>query len=137
VGLFSLQLARSFREVYAIEGNRQAVSHGQANAQASHSSNVRYEAISVEAWLKYKAATVKPDVLLLDPPRAGAGVQVINRIAQLAPRQIIYVSCDPATLARDLRALLDGGYKIDSLTAFDMFPQTFHVETIAKLSHSS
>ncbi|HWQ35996.1 MAG TPA: class I SAM-dependent RNA methyltransferase [Blastocatellia bacterium] len=133
-GLFALQLAGRFEQVCAIEGNRLAASHGQANARASNISNVRYEAISVEAWLKYKAAAAgRPDLLLLDPPRAGAGAQVIERIAALAPPQITYVSCDPATLARDLRLLLNHYYRLTSLTALDMFPQTFHVETVARL----
>jgi 23S rRNA (uracil1939-C5)-methyltransferase len=96
--------------------------------------NVRYEPISVEAWLKYKSAEApRPDFVLLDPPRAGAGVQVIERLAAMAPPAVTYVSCDPATLARDLRSLIDYGYKIDSITALDMFPQTFHVETVVRL----
>lgn len=133
-GLFALQLAGRFEQVYAVEGNRLAASHGQANARANNISNVRYEAVSVEAWLKYKAAAAgRPDLLLLDPPRAGAGAQVIERIASFAPPQITYVSCDPATLARDLRLLLNHNYRLTSLTALDMFPQTFHVETVARL----
>lgn len=135
VGLFSLQLARRFDQVYAVEGNRMAVEHGTSNARANHITNVHYEAISVEAWLKYKApALPHPDFVLLDPPRAGAGEQVISRLTALAPSAISYVSCDPSTLARDLRLLAGGGYRIDSITALDMFPQTFHVETIAQLS---
>ncbi len=134
-GLFALQLAGKFKQVHAVEGNRLAASHGMANARANNLGNVRYEAISVEAWLKYKASSVAcPDLLLLDPPRAGAGAQVIERIAAIGAPQITYVSCDPATLARDLRLLLDRGYRLTSLTALDMFPQTFHVETVAKLS---
>ncbi|HZS07332.1 MAG TPA: class I SAM-dependent RNA methyltransferase [Blastocatellia bacterium] len=134
-GLFTLQLAGRFEQVCAVEGNRLAASHGMENARANNIGNVRYEAISVEAWLKYKAAALpRPDLLLLDPPRAGAGAQVIERIAAIAPPQITYVSCDPATLARDLRLLLNQGYELASLTALDMFPQTFHVETVAKLT---
>ncbi len=74
------------------------------------------------------------DFLLLDPPRVGAESRVINGILQLRPKRICYVSCDPATLARDLRKLFAGGYSLDSLAAFDMFPQTHHVETIAHLT---
>jgi 23S rRNA (uracil1939-C5)-methyltransferase len=130
-----LQLARRFDQVYAVEGNRMAVEHGTANARANHITNVQYEAVSVEAWLKYKAKNVpRPDLVLLDPPRAGAGPQVVNRLVVLAPAAITYISCDPSTLARDLRLCVDGGYRIDSITALDMFPQTFHVETVAQLS---
>jgi 23S rRNA (uracil1939-C5)-methyltransferase len=134
VGLFSLQLAKTFEQVCAVEGNKTAANHGVENARLNGLNNVRYEPISVEAWLKYKSAEApRPDFALLDPPRAGAGVQVIERLAAMKPPVLTYVSCDPATLARDLRLLGDYGYRIDSITALDMFPQTFHVETVVRL----
>jgi 23S rRNA (uracil1939-C5)-methyltransferase len=134
VGLFSLQLAKSFEQVCAVEGNKTAANHGVENARLNGLNNVRYEPISVEAWLKYKSAEyTAPDFVLLDPPRAGAGVCVIERLAAMAAPAVTYISCDPATLARDLRLMLDYGYRIDSITALDMFPQTFHVETVARL----
>ncbi len=134
VGLFSLQLAKTFEQVCAVEGNRTAANHGIENARANNVQNVRYEAISVEAWLKYKSPEVpRPDFVLLDPPRAGVGGQVLERLTAMASPQIAYVSCDPATLARDLRSLIEYGYRIDSITALDMFPQTFHVETVVRL----
>ena len=80
------------------------------------------------------AAALQIDFLLLDPPRVGAESRVIDGILQLRPKRICYVSCDPATLARDLRKIIAGGYSLDSLNAFDMFPQTHHVETIARLT---
>lgn len=134
-GLFSLQLAKNFSQVYAVEGSKISVQHGIANAQNNRIENVSYEPMSVEAWLKHKAVKLpRPDFVLLDPPRAGAGEIVINRLLTLQPSKINYVSCDPATLARDLKLLVKGGYRIDSVTAVDMFPQTFHVETVVKLS---
>jgi 23S rRNA (uracil1939-C5)-methyltransferase len=134
VGLFSLQLAKTFKQVCAVEGNKTAANHGVENVRLNGLNNVRYEPISVEAWLKYKSAEApRPDFVLLDPPRAGAGVQVIERLTAMAPPAVTYVSCDPATLARDLRSLIDYGYRIDSITALDMFPQTFHVETVVRL----
>jgi 23S rRNA (uracil1939-C5)-methyltransferase len=136
VGLFSLQLAKAFGQVCAVEGNKTAANHGAENARLNGLNNVRYEPISVEAWLKYKSAEApRPDFALLDPPRAGAGVQVIERLAAMKPPVLTYVSCDPATLARDLRLLVDYGYRIDSITALDMFPQTFHVETVVRLTY--
>jgi 23S rRNA (uracil1939-C5)-methyltransferase len=72
-------------------------------------------------------------LVLLDPPRAGAGAVVIERLAALAPPHLVYVSCDPATLARDLKLLAAYGYLLQRLTVLDMFPQTFHVETVAEL----
>lgn len=138
VGLFTLQLATRFEQVFAVEGNRLAVSHGIANARANGLVNVRYEGMSVEAWLKYKAISIpRPELVILDPPRAGAGGRVIENLALLKPPHITYVSCDPTTLARDLRLLLDHGYLLASLTALDMFPQTFHVETVAKLTRDN
>lgn len=134
VGLFSLPLAQRFTQVIAVEGNRLAANHGAENARANGLANVRYDAVSVEAWLKYKAAEQPcPDLVLLDPPRAGVGAVVIERLAALAPPQLIYVSCDPATLARDLKLLAAYGYALRTLTVLDMFPQTFHVETVAEL----
>jgi len=135
VGLFSLQLAKRFTQVCAVEGNGLAATHGATNARRNRLPNVEYHSLSVEAWLKHHTrAWQRPDLLLLDPPRAGAGPQVCARIAALAPRQITYVSCDPATLARDLKSLGAAGYHPTSITAVDMFPQTFHVETVVHLT---
>ncbi len=133
-GLFSLQLAKFFTHVYAVEGSKISVKHGIKNAEVNHAGNVHYEAKSVETWLKIFAPKLpRPDFVLLDPPRAGAGEPVINRLAALKAKQINYVSCDPTTLARDLKLLTKANYNIDSVTAFDMFPQTYHVEMLVKL----
>ena len=134
VGLFSLQLAGRFDKVCAVEGNRIAAAHGSNNAWLNGIYNLQYDPLSVESWLRHRTAGwERPDLLLLDPPRAGAGTQVMERIAELAPTKISYVSCDPATLARDLRVLVAAGYQIRSVTAVDMFPQTYHVETVVHL----
>jgi 23S rRNA (uracil1939-C5)-methyltransferase len=134
VGLFTLPLAQRFAQVCAVEGNRLAAQHGVENVRANGLTNVRYEAVSVEAWLKDKAAEApRPDLVVLDPPRAGAGAVVIQRLAALAPPQLVYVSCDPATLARDVKLLSAFGYALNTVTVLDMFPQTFHVETVAEL----
>ena len=82
------------------------------------------------------SSTAPPDFVLADPPRAGIGRHVARRLAELAPPRITLVSCDPATLARDLADLLAGGYRIERLTMVDLFPQTFHLETVALLSRS-
>jgi 23S rRNA (uracil1939-C5)-methyltransferase len=86
-------------------------------------------------WFRTNSATPgSVDFVLLDPPRAGAESVVIKGILDLQPKQICYVSCDPATLARDLKKLMAGGYAVDSIAAFDLFPQTHHVETVVHLS---
>jgi len=91
--------------------------------------------VRVGDWLKQHSGSLGPvDFLLLDPPRTGAENKDVAGILALGPRQISYVSCDPATLARDLKKLTAGGYSLDSVVAFDMFPQTHHVETVARLS---
>ena len=74
----------------------------------------------------------RPDLVVMDPPRLGAK-PAIPMLLKLAAKRIVYVSCDPQTLARDLRSLVDGGYELESVEALDMFPQTYHVEAIAKL----
>jgi tRNA/tmRNA/rRNA uracil-C5-methylase (TrmA/RlmC/RlmD family) len=90
---------------------------------------------AVDAGALQKGAPQRQtDFLLLDPPRTGAESRVIGGILQLRPKRICYVSCDPATLARDLKKLIAGGFSLDSIVAFDMFPQTHHVETVVHLS---
>jgi 23S rRNA (uracil1939-C5)-methyltransferase len=78
---------------------------------------------------------IYPDVVIVDPPRAGIGRTTIDALIKLKPNRIIYVSCDPATLARDASRLVKGGYRYNQLTPFDLFPQTFHIETISVLDH--
>jgi len=76
----------------------------------------------------------RPDLVVLDPPRAGAGLEVCALLARIAAPHIVYVSCDPTTLARDLAALQNAGYRIDAMHLVDLFPQTFHIETIVMLT---
>jgi len=86
----------------------------------------------------FRSAPARPvDFVLLDPPRAGAESAVIKGILDLHPKEISYVSCDPATLARDLKKLIAGGYVLDSIAGFDLFPQTHHVETVVRLTRST
>lgn len=131
-GLFSLPLSRGFRDVVAVESRRSASRRAEANAARAAVTNVRFEAESVETWLARPPAA-PPDLVLLDPPRTGAGPSVVGGIAALGARDVTYVSCDPATLARDLRLFIDRGYRLVSVVALDLFPQTYHVETVAKL----
>jgi 23S rRNA (uracil1939-C5)-methyltransferase len=133
-GLFTLPLARRFKRVYGVEASAPAIGHARRNMEEAGLDNATFEIASVGEWLKEKGGEVMPvDFVLLDPPRAGAEGGATGGILQLKPRRIAYVSCDPATLARDLRDLIGGGYRLDSLAAFDMFPQTHHVETVAHL----
>jgi 23S rRNA (uracil1939-C5)-methyltransferase len=134
VGLFTLPLARRFAGVVGVESNPTAARFARRNLQRGELSNARVITATVTDWFRSEAAQVGPvDFVLLDPPRAGAESAVIKGILALAPAQISYVSCDPATLARDLKKLIGVGYAIDSLAAFDLFPQTHHVETVVRL----
>ena len=140
VGLFAIPLARAFDRVVAVEGFAAAADLASANAAANGAANVEVLAVPVEDWLDRaeleRAGAAGIDLVLLDPPRAGLGEAASRTLADLGPSRIVYVSCDPTTLARDLRVLVDGGYRLESVEAFDLFPQTYHVETVARLSRS-
>ena len=133
VGLFTLPLARRFKSVVAVEENPNSAEFAEKNVANARLTNVRLVESSVGRFLNGNQHS-PIDLLLLDPPRSGTEKQTIPAIAKLEPAQISYVSCEPSILARDLRMLLDSGYKIDRITAMDLFPQTHHVETIVRLS---
>jgi 23S rRNA (uracil1939-C5)-methyltransferase len=134
VGLFTLPLARRFAHVTGVEANARACVYARHNLTAAQLTNARIEAAPTGQWLARHARQRAPvDLVLLDPPRTGADAATLSGLLAARPQRITYVSCDPATLARDLRALVSGGYSLDSIAAFDMFPQTHHVETIAHL----
>lgn len=135
VGLFTIRLARRFGKVIGVESDRPATRFARENIAANNLTNVRFYNARVEQWLTEFTSRRKapsPDLVLLDPPRAGAA-EAVAQIAVLKPQRISYVSCDPTTLARDLRKLLDSGYKLEGVTAIDLFPQTYHIETVALL----
>lgn len=133
-GLFTLPLAERFARVLGVEANREAIGFAQRNAEGAQLFNASFAVSTVAEWLAEEGERLAPvDFLLLDPPRAGAGDDTICGILALRPRKISYVSCDPATLARDLKVLLANNYSLDSIAAFDMFPQTHHVETVVRL----
>lgn len=134
VGLFTLPLARRFTRVTGIEANCEALDYARRNLADAQLTGATLECAKVGEYLDRHAQELAPtNFVLLDPPRAGAEPAAINSLLALRPERIAYVSCDPATLARDLRQLMTGGYQLESVAAFDLFPQTHHVETIAKL----
>jgi 23S rRNA (uracil1939-C5)-methyltransferase len=135
VGLFTVPLARRFDRVIGVEASHNATRFARRNLQAAGLANAVITSESVTDWMRAKSkSTESIDFILLDPPRVGAESAVIRGILDLNPERICYVSCDPATLARDLKKLIAGGYEVRSLLGFDMFPQTHHVETIVHLS---
>ena len=131
VGLFTLPLARRFARVTGVEGNMVAVGFARRNLQRAGLENVRVVNAGVAEWIRGRS--LQADFVLLDPPRAGAESAVIKGIVDARPQRVTYVSCDPATLARDLRKLFAAGFVMESLLAFDLFPQTHHVETVVRL----
>lgn len=140
VGLFTVPLARRFRRVTGIEAHTISASYARANlAEANLSDDDGLGASvaneSVKDWLaRHEHELPKIDFVLLDPPRAGAEGATVASLINLKPARIAYVSCDPVTLARDIGLFSADGYKLESLRAFDLFPQTHHVETVAHLA---
>ena len=135
VGLFTIQLARRFNRVIGVEADTVAAEFARENISTNQLTNVEFHNSAVEIWLNNLIETKSPppDLLLLDPPRNGAA-EAIAHIVEANPSRIVYVSCDPTTLARDLRVLLNSGYELSRITAIDLFPQTYHVETVAALA---
>lgn len=130
VGLITLPLARRFREVIAVDSGASAMRDLQHNARQAGLA-VRAVQMNVRRFLE--ACGDRPDCVVADPPRTGLGAAVVRHLARLRAARLHLVSCDPATLARDLKLLGAAGYAIESLTLFDLFPQTYHIETVAIL----
>jgi 23S rRNA (uracil1939-C5)-methyltransferase len=129
VGLFSLPLARRFAEVRALERGGPAFRDLEWNAREM--SNLRPQQGSAEEVLA--GMQQGPELIVADPPRAGLGAQVTAELLRLRPGRLTLLSCDPATLSRDLKLLLQS-FRIDRITLIDLFPQTYHFETIVHLS---
>ncbi len=130
-GLFSLPLSQTFREVAAVE----VASFSFHDLHVNSPSNVKGYRVRVEDFLVNLAdKDIRFDYAVLDPPRGGMGESAAKLLAEFAIPGMTYVSCDPATLARDLKVLLAAGYKVSALHLLDLFPQTFHIETVAQLN---
>ena len=138
IGILATRLAAAAAEVVCVESNRAAARMGVLNARVNDvAGRVRYVVEPVERALPQIAAAGRVDRVLLDPPRAGCGGAVTGWLALAGPERIVYVSCDPATLARDLHVLVASGpYALDAVEVVDMFPQTHHVECVATLSRA-
>jgi 23S rRNA (uracil1939-C5)-methyltransferase len=132
-GTFTLGLARRFRGVTAVEGSAAAVRDLERNLRRAGLPGVRVVRAPVERALA-ELSEARPDAVVLDPPRTGLPTGCAERIAALAPQRVVYLSCDPATLARDLVAFRSLGFALLDVEAFDLFPQTPHVEVLARLT---
>ena len=133
VGTFALLLAPLVREVIGVEEAASAVSDAQYNARDV--GNVRFIQAKTEAALP--SLDAQPDGVVLDPARVGCHPDVLRALLATTPQRVVYVSCDPSTLARDLRILVDGGYQLHEVQPLDMFPHTYHIECVARLTANS
>lgn len=134
VGLFARRLTASFERVVAVESAPAATQALAANLKDTSGTAVQAAALDFLSTFKPNhPASLHPDLVVVDPPRAGLGPDITALLAGVAAPSMVYVSCDPATLARDLRVLIATGYAIQSITLADLFPQTFHLETLVHL----
>jgi 23S rRNA (uracil1939-C5)-methyltransferase len=134
VGNFSLSLAKGVRRVLGVDMNKVAVSLARINSKANMIENVSFVCSSVSSFLRNSLNRgAEFDLIVVDPPREGAR-DILERLLKLSPKRMIYVSCNPSTLARDLKSLTERDYRIVKIRPFDMFPQTFHIESIVLLS---
>ncbi len=129
VGLFSTVLNREFDRVIAVESSQTSF----ADLQYNSPTNLKVVRATVEQYLPEKAAKLRPDLVVVDPPRNGLGGRVLHGLVGLKAPRITYVSCDPATLARDLKHLIAAGYKLEQAHLVDLFPQTYHLESVMRL----
>ncbi len=133
-GFFSLPLTKGFREVLAVEVNPSSIEDFQATIDRNQVVNCRLFAQDLRDFLRDQHCLLEDtDLILMDPPRTGLARDVVDEVAALGSPDVVYVSCDPSSLARDLRVFLNHYYQLVSVEILDLFPQTHHLETVAKL----
>lgn len=134
IGTISLFLAQHAKQVYGVEIVPEAIEDARANAKLNGMENVVFEVgASEEVIPNWKEQGITPDVIVVDPPRKGCDARLLETILAMKPEKVVYVSCNPSTLARDLCVLEDGGYRTVEVQPVDMFPHTVHVESVALL----
>jgi 23S rRNA (uracil-5-)-methyltransferase RumA len=132
IGTISLFLAQRAKKVYGVEIVPEAIADARRNAELNGITNVEFAVGKAEEVIpEWKRQGITPDVIVVDPPRKGCDPALIDTIIAMRPRRVVYVSCNPATLARDLRILEDGGFRTVEAQPVDMFPHTVHVECVA------
>ena len=135
IGTIGLSMASGARELWGVEIVEQAIVDAGRNAALNGIGNAHFVAGDVRAELRPLVERAgKPDVVLVDPPRAGLSQKVVRRILETEPKKIVYVSCNPTTLAPNARQLAEAGYTLERVTPVDMFPQTPHIEAVARLT---
>ena len=136
IGTISLFLARKAQKVYGVEVVPEAIADARNNAKINGIKNAEFDVGKAEEVLpeKYRTEGIKADVIVIDPPRKGCDEALLDTIVKMQPQRVVYVSCDSATLARDLKYMKERGYEVEKGEAVDMFPMTVHVETVCLLS---
>ncbi|MGN0572226.1 MAG: 23S rRNA (uracil(1939)-C(5))-methyltransferase RlmD [Candidatus Fimenecus sp.] len=130
-GTIGLSMAQSAKQIYGAEIVPEAIENAKENAKRNHIDNTEFFCgDAADAAKRFREMGIKPDVVLLDPPRKGCDASVLQTVAEMHPKKIVYVSCDPATLARDAERLFSFGYTPTRLAAADLFPRTVHVESV-------
>ena len=136
IGTIGLCAAPQAKQVIGVERNSAAVKDAAANARRNKIANARFVCADATEWMMAAAGEgLRPDVVFLDPPRAGSTPECIAAVNKMKPRRVVYVSCDPETLARDVAAFTRLGWRAAKFCPVDLFPQTRHVETVVLLSH--
>ena len=136
IGTIGLCAAPLAKQVIGVERNPAAVKDAAANARRNKIANARFVCADATEWMSAAAGEgLRPDVVFLDPPRAGSTPECIAAVNKMKPRRVVYVSCDPETLARDVAAFTRLGWRAAKFCPVDLFPQTKHVETVVLLSH--
>ncbi|MHA8263195.1 23S rRNA (uracil(1939)-C(5))-methyltransferase RlmD [Lactobacillaceae bacterium Melli_B3] len=132
IGTISLAVAQHVKKVYGVEIVPQAIEDAKINAQKNHINNVKFVANKAEDQMaKWQADGLKPDAIIVDPPRKGLAASFIDSAVEMQPKKLIYVSCNPSTLVRDTKRLMEKGYHITKpIQPVDQFPQTVHVESV-------
>ncbi|AOZ93602.1 23S rRNA (uracil(1939)-C(5))-methyltransferase RlmD [Paenibacillus crassostreae] len=134
IGTISLFLAQHAKKVYGVEIVPEAIEDARANAKLNGMTNVEFEVGASEDVIpRWKEQGITPDVIVVDPPRKGCDPRLLETILTMQPERVVYVSCNPSTLARDLRVLEDGGYRTVEVQPVDMFPHTVHVECVVRI----
>ena len=136
VGTFALALARTAAQVTGIEVSPASIEAARENAALNGVTNAAFVAADARRFDRALATAPAPDVLVLDPPRAGAGAVVMRAVARSGARRVVYISCNPTTLAPDLRELLAHGYALRVVQPLDLFPQTYHIECVVALDRT-
>ena len=134
-GTIGLSMAKSCHELIGVEIIPEAVENAKSNARLNGVDNARFICADAStAAEQLRKEGVSPDVIIVDPPRKGLTPELIDTVAEMSPQRVVYVSCDPATLARDLSVFAEKGYSIEKITPVDMFPRTAHVEAVVMMS---